>query len=482
MNATFLQQWSRRYLELTRHRVAPHKRARARAYMFNGIASFKVSRAVKAMPIFLHSSLFLFLAGLVDFLFLINYTVAIYILGFVSMFSFAYATLTVLPNLYLNCPYSTPLSGISWELSQRLLLLFLRFIHASESIWYRSPPQESGLLSSWRRAVKREIQKRRKWLRLGLQDSIILNATKAPPTTDGEALYWTLTVLGDDREFEEFVERVPGFFESASVENAPSIMLSLMSVQPSQEQHLDPILGSRLNDLLETCVPEISPLSNGLRKNRLRICMRTLWYFARQYDMPQNTTTLPSYFRANFAGPERIRQFHSEEDTAARLIGRSFSSLIVKKLARDIGSHTTRGHPASVEELSRLGDILDKTSAEVADLLRQPGAIGLANFISLTSSEMGTIVEARVPSEALHIFRTTLDILLADLLAYPNADLPPDLVAIFHKTYSDAEQLRVPDWLMDRLRQVLGVLSMVRDEPEPGPEPGSPTNTSYISL
>ena len=252
--------------------------------------------------------------------------------------------------------------------------------------------------------------------------------------------------------------------------------------QPSQQDQFDPILGSRLDDLLKTCVPGISPLKEELRKNRLRVCMRTLWYFARQYDMSQNTTPLPSYFRAIFASSERIRQFHSEEDTAARLVGRSFSSLIVKKLARDIDSHTTRGHRASVAELSCLASILGKTSEEVTDLLRHPGAIGLANFVSLTSSEMRTIVEERVPSEVLHIFRMTLDILLAYLQVYPNTDLPPDLVAIFHKTYSDAEQLQVPDWLMDRLRQVLEVLSIVRDEPEPGPEPGSPTNTSYISL
>ncbi|KAI9447605.1 hypothetical protein H4582DRAFT_1796420, partial [Lactarius indigo] len=108
VNATLFQQWSRRYLELTRHRVAPHKRARTRAYMFNGIASFKMSRAVKAMPVLLHLSIFLFFAGLVDFLW---YSVIGYwILGFILAFTCAYLVLTVLPNIYLDCPYSTPVS------------------------------------------------------------------------------------------------------------------------------------------------------------------------------------------------------------------------------------------------------------------------------------------------------------------------------------------------------------------------------------
>ncbi|KAH8982728.1 hypothetical protein EDB86DRAFT_2771079, partial [Lactarius hatsudake] len=70
LNATLFQQWSRRYLELTgaRRRAAPHKRARTRAYMFHGTARFKMSRAVKAMPLLLHLSIFLFFAGLIDFL------------------------------------------------------------------------------------------------------------------------------------------------------------------------------------------------------------------------------------------------------------------------------------------------------------------------------------------------------------------------------------------------------------------------------
>ncbi|KAN0137293.1 hypothetical protein V8E53_004738 [Lactarius tabidus] len=108
--ATLFQQWSRRYLELTRHRVAPHKRARTRAFMFNGIASFKMSLAVKAMPMLLHISIFLFFAGLIDYLWHINSTIGQWVLGFISAFSFAYLALTVLPNIYLNCPYSTPMA------------------------------------------------------------------------------------------------------------------------------------------------------------------------------------------------------------------------------------------------------------------------------------------------------------------------------------------------------------------------------------
>ncbi|KAH9053298.1 hypothetical protein EDB87DRAFT_242776 [Lactarius vividus] len=435
LNATLFQQWSRRYLEITRRRVAPHKRARTRAYMFDGIADFKMSRAVKAMPMLLHLSVFLFFAGLIDFLWNANSTIGHWILGFISVFAVAYLALTVLPNLYLNCPYSTPLSELSWRLSQHLLLLILHLIRGLEELFlsYRisrgqptyRPMQEPSRWTQWRKTIKTRINERRKWLKIGLQSSIMLNATDTSSTTDENALSWTLTVLDDDREFEDFVARVPGFFESASVHNAPSVMISLMDDQSSQPDQFDPILGSRINDLLKTCVPGTSPLQEELRKNRLRVCMRTLWYFAREYNQLGDATPLPSYVRTVLANPEMSRRIQSEDDLAARLIGRCFSSLVARKLAQDIGSRNSLHTRVNSAELSCLAAILGKTSREVADLLREPGAFSLTNIASLISSETHTLVEERVPLEVLDIFLKTLDMLFAE--TPPGAELPPDL-------------------------------------------------------
>ncbi len=308
---------------------------------------------------------------------------------------------------------------------------------------------------------------------------------------DKDALAWTLAVLDDDREFEDFVARVPGFFESVSVPNASTVMLSLLDVQSAQSDQFDPVLGSRINDPLKTRVPGTSPLKEELRKNRLRICMRTLWYFAREYNQPGNTTPLPSYVRTVFANPKMTRRIQSEEDPAARLIGRSFSSLVVRKLAQDIDSRTDHSPRVKEADLSCLAAILGKTSAEVATLLIQPCAISPADIVSLTSSEMDTLVKERVPSEVLDIFLKTLDILFVeDLWAPPNAELPPHLVAVFHETSPLRQRLRAPDLRVDRLREVLEGLSVVHDEPEvtmlamPEAEPGlgSPTNASNISL
>ncbi|KAF8256493.1 hypothetical protein EI94DRAFT_1822632 [Lactarius quietus] len=232
-----------------------------------------------------------------------------------------------------------------------------------------------------------------------------------------------------------------------------STMLSLMDVQSSLPEQFDPVLGSRINDLLETCVSGTSALREELRRNRLRVCMRTLWYFAKEYNTSTNTTPLPSYFRDTFGRPEMTNQIQSEEDIAARLIGRSFSSLIVQKLARDTGSCIAQGQSPIAEELSCLADLLGKTNEEVVALLGQPGAINLANIISLTSSEMNILVKERVPSEVQDIFLKTLDLLLADdIRAIPNAELPPGLAAVFQETSPLGRRLRAPDLRVDLLK------------------------------
>ncbi len=60
LNATLLQQCARRYLYLARPRVAPHKCARTRPYMFDGVETFKFPRVFRIMPMLLHISVFLF--------------------------------------------------------------------------------------------------------------------------------------------------------------------------------------------------------------------------------------------------------------------------------------------------------------------------------------------------------------------------------------------------------------------------------------
>ncbi|KAI0258478.1 hypothetical protein BC834DRAFT_66167 [Gloeopeniophorella convolvens] len=61
--ATMLQQWARRYPRITQPRSSPHKCARIRELMTQGVEKMHLPWAVEALPALLHASVFLFLAG-----------------------------------------------------------------------------------------------------------------------------------------------------------------------------------------------------------------------------------------------------------------------------------------------------------------------------------------------------------------------------------------------------------------------------------
>ena len=468
LSATLLQQWARRYLELTQHRGAPHKRARIRAYVFDGVKGTNMYRAVEAMPLLLHISVFFFLAGLIDFLFPINDTVAFYILGYISAFISIYAILTVLPNVILNSPYRTPLSGLVWRISQISVLAILLIIRRLEgslherlsSYWHRTNRNLAGLHgprpARWREKLESQIRMHRNRLVYGMRRSVMLCATGAPWKVDAKALHWTLTVLDGDNEIEDFVARIPGFFESPTVPDATSAILALMDA-PSDRS--DPILGSRIHDLLKTCELGVSPLLDDARRNRLRVCLKSLWYCGKGYNQPTYSAPLPSYVRKVFAVPEMIFQIRSEEDVSVRLIGRCFESLLAKKLAQDAVDHpkrysrTGRGIFVTQAELLCLSTHFDATSKDVMDWLGQRGAISLANIISLATSEADLIAADNVPSEALDVLQKTLEILVTGL-PHPGPDLSGDLAVKFCKLYSKIDNAWGTIWLKYQLRPI----------------------------
>ena len=467
--ATLIQQWTRRYLNYAHSRGAPRKRARIRAYMFEGIETFGLSQAAQVMPLLLHISFFLFFAGLVDFLLPINNVVAFSILGCVVGIGFIYVILSLLPNFRLNCPYRTPLSGFTHAAVQFVAISLISIAQAIEGmfhgllpkIWRCSHPNVRGSLNDWstkwRAILEDKVRTHSNRLSNGLRWSVELAAMEAPSNVDAVALHWTLTTLDEDREFEEFAARMPGFFDSHATSNATSAMLALMSEQPTFQS----ILGSRLHELLGTCLPGTSPLSERQRTYRLRVCLTSLWYCVRTYNQPENLgMPLAPYVCATFASPQMIHWIQTETDRATRLLGRCFGSLVVKKLASDITS-PTRTSIASTAEIACLSNIIGTTGEQVRNWLGQEGAIGLANLISLTSGEIDTLVANGTDGlsfNVLDVFHQTLDILVAgtisghDNVEWKTDRLPPDQVARFHEIFYKFAKARVPDLLKERLR------------------------------
>ncbi|KAH9031274.1 hypothetical protein EDB84DRAFT_171890 [Lactarius hengduanensis] len=438
LSATLMQQWARRYQELAHRRGAFHRRGRMRAYIFEGLNKFAMARAVATMPTLLHISVFLFFAGLIDFLLPIYKTVAYSTLGCIAVFTLAYAILTALPNIYLNCPYRTPLSGLTWRLSQFSMMGFLwtvlLFRKSLSKLWslanqHAHEPHEP---KKWRETLTREVNMRRQWFSQGMRKSVELGAYRADSTVVTSALVWTLTALDEDKEIETFAARIPGFFDSRVVPDATLAVLPLMS----HHSDTDPIFGSRLYQLLKTCIPETSILDEKMRKNRLRICLNCLWYFGRAYNQPGVSQALPSYF-PNFLVPEINRRIQAEEDSDVRMIGRCFVALIVNKLAADIDSRTD---PISDGELACLSALPGTNGHDVKLLLSQPGAVALMNMISLTFDGIDGLATCKVPSGVLDVVQQTLGILSQARSSQENADRP---IAIINGSDGTFERILV---------------------------------------
>ncbi|KAJ7641856.1 hypothetical protein FB45DRAFT_692205, partial [Roridomyces roridus] len=83
---------------------------RVLSFLYFGLKHFQMHTIVDVIPLLLHASLILFFAGLVAFLLPVNHIIMWLMGGTLLVFLLLYLVLTVLPVIYLDCPYRTPLS------------------------------------------------------------------------------------------------------------------------------------------------------------------------------------------------------------------------------------------------------------------------------------------------------------------------------------------------------------------------------------
>jgi hypothetical protein len=253
--ATLMQQWTRRYLQQAQAQTTLYKRARTREYLFEGVQAFRLSQAVEAVPALLHIAVFLFFAGLVDFLFSIDSVVGRVILGLVCFFGGIYVLLTFLPNLRPNCPYRTPFSRdtLKWFLVVPTVPAFLG-IYCSRCL-LRNEMFES-VLTRFVLFVQSLLWTMSDAMR-SLQEDI-----------DRRALQWAVVTIDDDDDIETFLEGIPGYLTSGR--NALSIVEDLLDLQRPKP------LGHHINRLIQTCTPEgYRGAAENVRRRRALICLDT---------------------------------------------------------------------------------------------------------------------------------------------------------------------------------------------------------------
>lgn len=215
------------------------------------MVNFKMTTLVEGIPTLLHLSVFLFFAGLVEFLFPINRAVAITILVVVAASGAVYAVITILPAIRRNCPYRTPLSGAFWRLVHFIALLF-----------HRHPKVGSKIMQS-DMALGREV--------------LATLPSEALEQRDLRAIDWTIESLTEDSELEPFVAGITDILtanpQSLHSRSPTSSKIQNQLFSMLVEDHS--ALLNRILALLTTC-QEGGILSEVIRRKRAITCIRMI--------------------------------------------------------------------------------------------------------------------------------------------------------------------------------------------------------------
>ncbi|KAI0266170.1 hypothetical protein BC834DRAFT_144969 [Gloeopeniophorella convolvens] len=442
LSATLMQQWSRRYQQLMQTRGTPHQRGRVRAFLFNGIARSRIAYVFDTIATMLHASVWLFLAGLVDYLLPLNKPLAYAVLGVEVGLALAYAAVTFAPNVFLDCPYSTPLSGGVWRASHAIALVGLHIL--------------SVFAGSLRSAARMHEQQ----LADGLRGTVLQCAADAPPRIDRNALEWTLKELHEDRELEAFVARLPGFFDSRAVRDADETVLALLA---PRKDGADPVLGVHLHNLLRTCLADDLGVDAKTRRRRLLVSLRAVWYCARAYAHTGTAREMPDYVRARFAEPNLVNALWGHRDQHVRIVARCIGALFALRLIWDIRARTGSG--MSAVDPAEAASLLKLTQQSSGDfdgmMLQRLGPAELINIVSFAKGILAITNGRKLPSKTLNIVSETFAALGAGL-SVSELDVPLETEQETRSFFIDKQQslksLGEIDGLQDLMRK-LHVLS-----------------------
>jgi hypothetical protein len=330
--ATLLQQWSRRYVQMPQIPSKPNERARVRSFLFFGTRKFNMRAAIETAPTLLHLSVFLFFVGLVVLFYTIHKTVAIIVSISVGIFIVAYIALTILPYIYHDCPYRTPMSNIWWYISHPSLysvFICLRWLLIKFHDWM--VPHGLGevalhrqrilvsLLTSFQQAVEKHLQR----FKDGFRETIVKDALEAPDIVDADALTWWLQrpALAEESKAQDFLACIP-----------KKAVVQLMH-NPDESGRF--VFREQLVALLRSCGP--GSLAVGLkeneRKTRLQVCLTTIHRIALAAVDPDSNIDI-EYVRSHFADITRMQSMWADWDPGIRVVSRSICALLTRCLLR----------------------------------------------------------------------------------------------------------------------------------------------------
>ncbi|KAH9954596.1 hypothetical protein BC827DRAFT_956572 [Russula dissimulans] len=241
LGATLVQQWLRRYTRLTQRAESPMRRVRIRTFLFDGMQVFHIRWFIENISLMLHAAIFLFFAGLVEFLFAFNDEVAQVVLVAVSIFMALYVILTAIPVIRQNSPFQTPLTSVLWFIARIISIGFLSLFRCSTHV-----------------RTKMDDLVKHVWLGF---DLYIMDFIKHKSQWDKTALRNALALCRDDGEIEAFLEAIPGYLyidnknSSRIIDNRNGSRIDdIGSLLRPKRHELSLSLGQRIGHALASCV------------------------------------------------------------------------------------------------------------------------------------------------------------------------------------------------------------------------------------
>jgi hypothetical protein len=193
-----------------------------RAFFSHGANKLDSRLIVERLPMLLHLSLFLFLAGLGIYLFHINHAVFASVIWSIVLFSTGYLAISLMPTFMIDSPFFTPLSNRLFRIIHMTLALI--------TVPFASFVPNHMVSDKSKERFLRWFNRRVRWASGGVEkgaDEIVLERSWE---FDLRILRWSIGALANDDALETFFEAIPGFFNSKLVKhlqgNFPEYLLN----------------------------------------------------------------------------------------------------------------------------------------------------------------------------------------------------------------------------------------------------------------
>ncbi|VDB92622.1 unnamed protein product [Peniophora sp. CBMAI 1063] len=245
--STLMQQWTRRYLRATQHRGPARKRGPVHVFLHRGTRRFKLSLVVDCIVWLLHAAVFLFISGLLVFLFILDEWIAFAVVSLVATGAGVYLFFTALPLAFNDCPYSTPLTpSLRLVVTTLYAVAYVGTVAASRLITFLSPGSRvhSALRPFALTVFKNKLKASLHMLYISPKS---LHTTCALERSDARvsyALHQTLKNVDEAHELEEFFDGLLPLLLSPLVNDKIAVVRYLFEEEG---------LSRRLQELFVSC-------------------------------------------------------------------------------------------------------------------------------------------------------------------------------------------------------------------------------------